>query len=350
MRSFFLVLLFTWGAAAVALPLQAQTSNYATDCVTNGANNSTLVVEGSASPALIGDESIAAGDTLIAYTEDGNCAGYAAWSGDGDISFPVAGPNTATDDPAEQGYAQGEVLKFKIYDTSEGQITDYASEVSYTPCSDLGLAVCNSDGTYTSSVLYVVEQFSSSALPVELTRFEAARTSSGVLLEWDTATETNNAGFEVQHKTESGSWSTLSFVKGAGTTSTAESYTYTAENLKYGTHQFRLVQVDQDGSRTEKGPVEIDVSLDSAYEISKVSPNPVRQAGSLDLVVKTGQNVTVQLYDVLGRSHGTLLDRQVPAGQTETVRIDAARLSSGQYFLRVRGERFTVTRRLTIVQ
>jgi hypothetical protein len=350
MRSLFLALLFISGSVAFVLPTQAQSTNYANDCVTNGANNSTLVVEAAAAPTLLGNQAIAPGDTLIAYTENGNCAGYSAWTGTDDVSFPIAGPNTATDDPARQGYAEGETLKFKIYDTSEAQISDYMSEVTYSTCSDLGLSVCKSDGSYTANALFVVEQFSRSVLPVELTRFEAARTGSGVMLEWDTATETNNAGFEVQHQTDSGSWSTLSFVEGTGTTSSPQNYTYTATELEYGTHQFRLVQVDQDGTRHEKSPVEIDLSLDSAYKISEVYPNPVRHTGTLDLVVREAQHVTVQMYDVLGRMQGTLLDRQLAASQSETLRLDTGSFSSGQYFLRIQGESFSVTRRLTIVK
>ena len=331
-------------------PAHGQTTNYATDCVTNGANNATVLVDQSVVPALDGGASLAAGDTLAAYTNDGLCAGYAVWTGTDDVSFAVAGPNSATSDPAKQGYEPGESLKLKIYDTSKDQRTDYGSNLTYTPSSELGIALAKDDGLYTADALFVIEGFSS-ALPVELTRFEAQRTEEAVRLEWETATERNNAGFEVQYKSEDdGSWSALSFVKGAGTTTSAESYTYTAKELEYGTYQFRLVQVDQDGSRTAKEPVEIDFTLDSAYEISKVYPNPVRQTATLDLVVKTAQQVTVQVYDVLGRSHGMLLDRQVPAGQTTSVRIDANRFSSGQYFLRVRGERFTVTRRLTIVK
>lgn len=328
-----------------------QTTSYATNCVTNGANNATVLVDQSVVPMLEGGASIAAGDTLVAYTNDGLCAGYAVWNDTDDVTLSVAGPNTATSDPAKQGYESGESLKFKIYDASQDRRTDYGSNLTYTPSSEIGLPIARDDGLYTADALFKIEGFDASSLPVELTRFEAQRATGAVRLEWETATERNNAGFEVQYKGEDdGSWSALSFVKGAGTTASAESYSYTAKELEYGTYQFRLVQVDQDGSRTTKDPIEIDFTLDGAYKISKVYPNPVRQTGTLDLVVKAAQQVTVQVYDVLGRTHGRLLDRKVPAGQTTTVRIDASRFSSGQYFLRVRGETFTVTRRLTVVQ
>jgi hypothetical protein len=217
---------------------------------------------------------------------------------------------------------------------------------------DCGLVTCRSDGKYEVGATYEVGEIdASSSLPVELTTFEATRKSQSVVLEWRTASESNNSGFQVQHKGVTASdWSTLSFVEGAGTTTAPQRYQYEYDKVDYGTHQFRLVQVDRDGSETISKSVELEYTLDRAYQISEIYPNPVQQNGTIDVTVKEPQQVTVRLYDILGREQGVLLDRKLPADRTETVQIDGRRLPSGQYFVRIEGTSFQTTRRLTLVK
>jgi hypothetical protein len=74
-------------------------------------------------------------------------------------------------------------------------------------------------------------------LPVELTSFEVRLDGDAVQLRWTTASETNNAGFEVLH-----------FVEGHGTTTEAQTYGFTAEELSAGRYVFRLRQIDYDGA------------------------------------------------------------------------------------------------------
>ena len=102
----------------------------------------------------------------------------------------------------------------------------------------------------------------SSTIPVELVSFGAyAEGSDGAVLTWQTASEQNNAGFEVQHRaTDGGRWRTLGFVDSkasGGTTSETNTYRYTAEDLAVGTHWFRLKQEDLDGTSTLTDPVTV---------------------------------------------------------------------------------------------
>ncbi|MDX1440231.1 MAG: hypothetical protein R3284_10040, partial [Rubricoccaceae bacterium] len=83
-------------------------------------------------------------------------------------------------------------------------------------------------------------------VPVELTSFDAQVSGDDVVLSWETASETNNAGFEVQLK-QGNDWQVLGFVEGNGTTTEAQTYSYRAEDMDVGTHTFRLKQIDYDG-------------------------------------------------------------------------------------------------------
>jgi len=87
------------------------------------------------------------------------------------------------------------------------------------------------------------------SLPVEMAGFEAEMDGEAVQLRWNTASETNNAGFHVQHQrlpegdstVSAEGWETLGFVEGAGTTSQKKSYRFETNTLEYGSHAFRLL-------------------------------------------------------------------------------------------------------------
>jgi hypothetical protein len=83
-------------------------------------------------------------------------------------------------------------------------------------------------------------------LPVELTSFEAQADGDAVVLRWTTLTETNNAGFEVEQRTDS-TWTQVGFAEGFGTTTEPRAYVYRIEAVAPGLHGFRLKQIDYDG-------------------------------------------------------------------------------------------------------
>ena len=194
----------------------------------------------------------------------------------------------------------------------------------------------------------------SSPLPVELTSFTATRSGESVALQWDTASETNNAGFEVQRADANvpseNAWSVLAFVEGAGTADEPQSYRFTVDDVSVGTHRFRLRQVDTGGTESFSEPVEVDVTLDKAYQLSNAYPNPVRNAATLDLTVQQAQPVTATVYDLLGRKVETLHNGDLAANTPTELRLNADGLPSGTYFVRVEGDSFSATRRLTVVR
>jgi hypothetical protein len=190
----------------------------------------------------------------------------------------------------------------------------------------------------------------SRTIPVELASFDARRDGQKAVLSWKTASETNNAGFAVQHAIGSGDFEQVGWVEGAGTTTEAQTYQFVAEDLSAGTHRFRLKQEDLDGSTSLSEVVEVDVRPDGPVAIQKVAPNPVTGTATLRFTMRESGSVTVGLYDVLGRQVKTLHEGRVTGGQPQQVTLDASTVSSGVYFLRVKGEGFTKTRRLTVVQ
>lgn len=184
-------------------------------------------------------------------------------------------------------------------------------------------------------------------LPVELTRLEVSTMGEQALLEWGTASETNNAGFVVQHRSaQADEWARLGFVDGAGTTNQQNTYDFRTEALSVGTHVFRLKQVDLDGTVHHSPKKRVRVHSDADFVLK--GPNPLRAGEGLTVIVgtNTDEPVEIALYNVRGQRVRTVT-RKAGRGR---VQIPTRGLASGSYFLRARRSSSEAVRRVTIVR
>ena len=195
---------------------------------------------------------------------------------------------------------------------------------------------------------------SSTPLPVELTSFEATVDGFAVLLRWQTASETNNAGFEVQRSRdegqEEGDWQVLGFVEGAGTTAEPQDYTYRVAEVASGTHRFRLKQIDFDGAFDYSPEVEVAIAVPGDYLLTPAYPNPFNPQTQFSLGVARAQDVRIEVFDALGRRVDVLFDGPMASNQSRAFVFDAAMLPSGLYVIRVGGERFVETQHVVLVK
>jgi hypothetical protein len=192
-------------------------------------------------------------------------------------------------------------------------------------------------------------------LPVELAAFAARQTGDGMVrLAWQTAAETDNAGFEVQRRSEEGKgWRQIGYVASTaagGTTTVAQSYGYTVDNLPAGPHRFRLKQVDLNGQTTLTDPIRVTVEMREAVTLATPVPNPASTHTTLSFAVKEQAETTIMLYNTLGQRVATVYAGTPPAGEQQRVRLDAGALPSGTYFLRLQADEQTQVRRLTVVR
>ncbi len=201
------------------------------------------------------------------------------------------------------------------------------------------------------NLLAVFADGATALLPVELTRFGAQLDAGRAVLQWQTAGETNNAGFEVQQRAPGATaFRRLGFVEGAGTTSAPQTYRFETDALAPGAYAFRLRQVDFDGASALSPVVELSVAPAGGLTLGGAFPNPVAARATLRLTLDRTQRVTVALYDVLGRRVRTLHDGELAGATTHDVAVEAAGLASGVYLVRVTGAAGTATRRLTVVR
>ena len=189
-----------------------------------------------------------------------------------------------------------------------------------------------------------------SALPVEMVSFEATSDQEGnVLLAWETASETNNVGFEVQQAQPGADFVRVGFVEGGGTTTTPQRYRYRIEPLFPGTYRFRLKQLDFDGNFAYSEVVEARVEVVGQYALSDAYPNPFNPQTTFTLTVARTQMVRVEVFDVVGRQVAQVHQGMVQANQIYTFTFRAEGLPSGAYFLRVTGETFVSTNKTLVL-
>ncbi len=181
--------------------------------------------------------------------------------------------------------------------------------------------------------------------------FDAFADGDRVHLTWQTASELNNAGFEVQYRVQgNGMFETIAFVSGAGTTNEPQSYSHAVENLAPGIHEFRLQQIDFDGTFAFSDVVTAWVEIDAPYQASALHPNPFNPSTQFSLSVKVSQQVQIDVYDLTGRHIERLFNGIMTSGTEENFTWQAASVPSGVYYIRVEGERFTASKRAILVK
>jgi hypothetical protein len=186
-------------------------------------------------------------------------------------------------------------------------------------------------------------------LPVELTSFTAIAKGRGVELAWKTASEVNNAGFEIERNVN-GSWNKIGYVEGNGTTNAPKSYNYTDASAK-GTVSYRLKQVDNDGKFEYSNVVEVAAGITAAdYELSQNFPNPFNPNTNITFAMKNAEHVNVTVYNSLGQAVATLFNDVASANQIYTLNFDGKNLSSGTYFYSLRSATRNEVRKMSMMK
>lgn len=330
------------------------------------ADGATLTDNGLASGSIKATRTVGMGETVnfgnigLTLTEDGGAPGETTvirtdgdpvTKGNGSIEryYDVSAANSNLNVDLTFEYNQDE-----LNGLTEGNLSLFRSDDQGSSWTQIGTASADAqNNTLTNGSVQSFSRFTAAAdgsqLPVEFAKIEAVAKEGIAVLRWATASETNNSGFRVQRKTDTG-FETLRFVKGAGTTSQSTNYRVRMNDLEFGTHTFRLEQVDHDGSTSLSDPVTVELGIEGRYHVSDVMPNPAVHQARVEVAVKKSQTVSVTLFDALGRRVETLHRGQLEGETAHHLSFDAQGLANGAYFLRVRGEQFQTSRRVMVVR
>ncbi|MFH1194858.1 MAG: fibronectin type III domain-containing protein [bacterium] len=345
----------------------------------------------SSDPPPASPNSAPANSTTSTYLFGGQPIGNIAWGANGTVPSAINLKYFTGTQPPGDLYGNYSNCYWEITPTGGAGFTynlslNYAESQLGTISSESNIKIAKRDGgswqflsdavvntannTVTVNGLTSFSQFTltdqTSPLPVELQNFSASINGSEILLKWNTVTEVNNYGFEIEKSvssmqlafgSEKQNWETVGFVEGCGNRNSPKEYSFTDYDYDYDQDydlHYRLKQIDTDGSFTYSHIVIVEMSdamsLPTKFELYQNYPNPFNPTTtikySIPTVVETGQLarqltgaaslqlVILKIYDVLGCEVAELVNEHKAPGKYE-VEFNGASLSSGVYFYKM---------------
>jgi hypothetical protein len=203
---------------------------------------------------------------------------------------------------------------------------------------------------------FVLFTDNSGGVPVELISFTSEFVNAKVNLNWTTATELNNLGFEVERKSERERWRTIGFVEGKGTTTETQNYNFIDDLFGVADSKiyYRLKQIDFNGTHEYSKEIEIEIAP-VTFSLEQNYPNPfnpstkikytIPETGNPLLGGARGGSVTLKVFDILGNEVATLLNEEQEPGVYE-VEFNANGLPSGIYFYKLTAGEYNQTQKM----
>lgn len=209
--------------------------------------------------------------------------------------------------------------------------------------------------TYGSTSYWDYVRFTPQVVPVELTSFTAAFVGNSVQINWTTATELNNRGFEIQRSANGSAFATVAFVEGNGTTTEAKNYSFVDTKVETRVnYAYRLKQIDFNGEFEYSSVVNVGMTLPTEFLLDQNYPNPFNPSTKISYSVPVKSEVTLEVYNLIGQKMATLFQGAVDAG-THTEVFDASNMASGIYLVKMiavgeNGNEFTSSKKMTLMK
>jgi hypothetical protein len=239
---------------------------------------------------------------------------------------------------------------------------DIPAEATMTIMDELGGIVFNSGpltgvGTYqiTAPLTAALVTMDYTAVPVELTSFVGTVQDNGVLLNWSTATELNNQGFEIERSSSNQEWAKIGYVPGFGTTTEPRAYSYMDNDVDAGTYFYRLKQLDFSGAFEYSDEIEVVVDFTpQSFELHQNYPNPFNPSTTIQFQVPEASDVSIVIYDMLGQEVRILFSENIQAGAYSVdwngVNNAGQKMSSGSYIYRMTAGDYVDTKEMILLK
>jgi len=176
------------------------------------------------------------------------------------------------------------------------------------------------------------------SLPIELVTFDATLVDNDVKLDWVTATEENNAGFEIQRSFDGRNFETIDFVAGSGTTQETKNYDFSDKNIQNRALSniiyYRLKQMDYDGTEVYTEAISIKMAAEAHLDIISVSNNGGSRGDNETAIYfnsPTHTDINVSVFDINGKLMiQTVIDADKGINEAK---LEVANLQSGLYII-----------------
>ena len=201
------------------------------------------------------------------------------------------------------------------------------------------------------STVYSTGATTNGVLPVELTSFSASITGNSVSLKWNTATEVNNYGFNIERGVQNQELQKIAFIKGHGNSNSPKSYSFVDASAPVGNVIYTLVQIDYDGTSKIIGTTLVTVVAPTTYALKQNYPNPFNPATIINYELPKFSHVTLKVYNLLGQEVAALVNTTQNAG-SYSVNFSTNRygMSSGIYFYRLDTGNYSQMKKMVVVK
>jgi len=201
---------------------------------------------------------------------------------------------------------------------------------------------------------------------VELVSFTGELMSDHVVLNWETLSEIDNVGFDVERSTEEfpNVWETLGFVEGNGTSTVVNQYSFVDNDLPITDSViYRLKQIDLGGTFAYTNSIIVDITtsvdnkiINYKFSLEQNYPNPFNPTTKIKFTIPSVEDAKIEstttklvVYDILGREVAMLLNEHLNPGEYE-VELNAEGLSSGIYYYRLEAISHNQTRKMILIK
>ncbi len=267
------------------------------------------------------------------------------------------------------GYYQGgNWTSLGKVNTSSHQITGSIS-YSSSSSSEASLGKVNSSiNQITSTVdhFYDITGGEANAMPVELVSFTVSYNGRAIILNWETATEVNNYGFEVEKQSSTeknfninsdenkNKWQKIGFVEGGGNRNAPKKYSFVDNNVSSQTdvvYYYRLRQIDNDGaiSYSQIRSITID-QAPKGYFLSQNYPNPFNPTTEIKFSTAKREKVQLKIFDAVGQELETIFEGVVEPNKVTKVNFNASKYSSGVYYYKLITPEWTSSKKMILMK
>ncbi len=214
------------------------------------------------------------------------------------------------------------------------------------------------DGVFNNGYPFLSwENGSGVAVPVELINFTSSVSSSTVVLNWTTATEVNNYGFDVerqilnQAQNDIPKWEAIGFVEGHGNSNSLKEYSFVDSDIPVAeqTRSYRLKQIDIDGTFKYSEVVTVELTSSMEYKLTQNHPNPFNPSTQISFSMPEAGVVKLNIYNVLGEVVSELVNENLEAGFHQ-YQFNANNLTSGIYFYSISVNGFTQLKKMNLIK
>jgi hypothetical protein len=194
-----------------------------------------------------------------------------------------------------------------------------------------------------------------SPFPVELSSFTAQYKNSKVVLNWETQTEIDNYGFEIQKakiiKDESDlNWSLVGFQLGCGNTNKPTNYKYFDDNvLSNEKYFYRLKQIDNDGDFEYSEKVMVEINFPDKFLLLQNYPNPFNPETNIEFYLTEEEETELNIFDMLGNEIERLVDEKLVPGKYSFL-LNANNLAAGTYIYRLKAGEKIQTKKMVLLK